>query len=247
LSKLLLHHCLVLLTGRFMFICNSNNTETCFCNPATRGHVASTAIVLYTLITKNLQQRRFVETSGEVLVFEQTLHAWFVHGFPGLKSKPPKAKVLPHLKACMVHIGRGKPHSAGLRKFSHSMFFIRKQVPMQKRFSQRVRKVYLWALFAVALFYGGDNGLATCKLVYERKIVVCRPQLSALQMHNGAWSAADSASRSAVRFSCSGCRPKGAPPDTLPKRPIFFFLSYVHNQFLCSLTCTNNQFFSRTL
>jgi hypothetical protein len=38
---------------------------------------------------------------------------------------------------------------------------------------------------------------------------------------NGAWSAADSASRSAVRFSCSGCRPKGAPPATLSKRPIF--------------------------
>jgi hypothetical protein len=38
---------------------------------------------------------------------------------------------------------------------------------------------------------------------------------------NGAWSAADSASRSAVRASCSGCWPKGAPPATLPKRPIF--------------------------
>jgi hypothetical protein len=67
------------------------------------------------------------------------------------------------------------------------------------------------------------------------------------QLDNGAWSAADSALRSAVRFSSCCCRPMGAPPSRQPKTADFFFLSYVYNQFLCSLTCTNTQFFSRTL
>jgi hypothetical protein len=44
-----------------------------------------------------------------------------------------------------------------------------------------------------------------------------------LRGNNG--SAADSALRSAVRFSCCCCRPKRAPPATLPKRPIFFSFS----------------------
>jgi hypothetical protein len=36
-------------------------------------------------------------------------------------------------------------------------------------------------------------------------------------------------------------------PSNTAKTADFFFLSYVYNQFLCSLTCTNTQFFSRTI
>jgi hypothetical protein len=70
--------------------------------------------------------------------------------------------------------------------------------------------------------------------VFEPDAISCRGKLfifhtdrlgiiiSAVRaISNGAWSAADSALRSAVRFSSSCCRPKGARPATLPKQPIF--------------------------
>jgi hypothetical protein len=40
---------------------------------------------------------------------------------------------------------------------------------------------------------------------------------------------------------------KGRAPSNTAKTADFFFLSNVYNQFLCSLTCTNKQFFSRTI
>jgi hypothetical protein len=54
------------------------------------------------------------------------------------------------------------------------------------------------------------------------------------------------------RFCLALCRPvqlqrlsaKGRAPTNTAKTADFFFLSNVYNQFLCSLTCTNNQFFS---
>jgi hypothetical protein len=57
------------------------------------------------------------------------------------------------------------------------------------------------------------------------------------------------------RFCLALCRPlqlellsaKARAPSNTAKTAEFFFLFYVYNQFLCSLTCTNTQFFSRTL
>jgi hypothetical protein len=57
------------------------------------------------------------------------------------------------------------------------------------------------------------------------------------------------------RFCLALCRPlqlyllsaEGRAPSNTAKTSDFFFLSYVYNQFLCSLTCTNTPFFSRTL
>jgi hypothetical protein len=57
------------------------------------------------------------------------------------------------------------------------------------------------------------------------------------------------------RFCLALCRPlqlkllsaEGRALSNTAKTADFFILSYVYNQFLCSLTCTNNQFFSRTL
>mgnify|MGYP002809591038 CR=1 FL=1 len=40
---------------------------------------------------------------------------------------------------------------------------------------------------------------------------------------------------------------KGRAPSYTAKTADFFFLSHVYNQFLCSLTCTNTQYFARTL
>jgi hypothetical protein len=64
---------------------------------------------------------------------------------------------------------------------------------------------------------------------------------------NGAWSAANSALRSAIRFSCRGCRPKDTLPARLPKRPIFssYPMFIINSSALWHAQTTS--FFSRTL